>query len=141
MNLEFRMPQVGNGIANQRHGEGDAPTSPSDGACPNAKSEFGAVNLDACIAADAFTVEFQPKVALLNNSTSQFGVEALCRIHDPQHGRVSPDKFIAIAEKYNLIGRLTDGVFRKSFAAWHDWSRAGLRLRLALNVSPILLGT
>jgi EAL domain-containing protein (putative c-di-GMP-specific phosphodiesterase class I) len=36
---------------------------------------------------------------------------------------------------------LTDGVFRKSFTAWHDWCRAGLRLRLALNVSPILLRT
>ena len=135
------MAQPANVIAKEPSGEGVAITSPADGARPSGKAEFGVADLETCLEAETLCVEYQPKVALQNNKTSQFGVEALCRIYDTQHGRVSPDKFIAIAEKHGLIGRLTDGVFRKSFAAWHDWCRAGLRLRLALNVSPLLLGT
>lgn len=133
------MSKLAHGSTNTWSGEGTAHSSPSDLARPGVKPEFGVSDLQTCLATDNFTVEFQPKVALIPNSTSQFGVEALCRMHDARHGKVPPDTFIAIAERHGLIEKLTDGVFQKSFLAWHDWCRAGLRLRLALNVSPVLL--
>jgi EAL domain-containing protein (putative c-di-GMP-specific phosphodiesterase class I) len=103
-------------------------------------AQFGPKELDVCLDNRHFRVEYQPKVALLSNQTSQFGVEALCRVTDPVFGPVSPDKFIAIAEANGLIYKLTDAVSCDAFRAWQGWNVAGLPLRLALNVSPLLLG-
>lgn len=122
---------------NNRAG-GDKP-SRERAAMPGA-AQFGPRELDACLDNRHFRVEYQPKVALLSNQTSQFGVEALCRVTDPVFGPVSPDKFIAIAEENGLIAKLTDAVSCDAFRAWQGWNAAGLPLRLALNVSPLLLG-
>jgi EAL domain-containing protein (putative c-di-GMP-specific phosphodiesterase class I) len=106
---------------------------------PVARAPFSLADLQASLDSGAFFVEYQPKVALLGNATSQFGVEALCRIDDPTHGVVAPDQFIALAEKHALMERLTDGVARRAFAAWRQWAGAGLHIRMALNISPLLL--
>jgi len=102
-------------------------------------AQFGPRELEACLDNRHFRVEYQPKVALLSNQTSQFGVEALCRIGDPAFGAISPDTFIAIAEANGLIFKLTDLVACDTFRAWQSWNSAGLPIRLALNVSPLLL--
>jgi EAL domain-containing protein (putative c-di-GMP-specific phosphodiesterase class I) len=102
---------------------------------------FGPAEIDACLENHHFTVEYQPKVSLLSTSTaSQFGVEALCRMKDPRFGVISPDLFIPMAESCGLIAKLTDAVACEAFRAWQTWNAAGLCLRLALNVSPALLG-
>jgi len=102
---------------------------------------FGPADIDACLDAGNFRVEYQPKVSLLSTSAdSQFGVEALCRMKDPRFGVISPDTFITMAEKCGLIAKLTDAVTCEAFRAWGTWKAAGLTLRLALNVSPALLG-
>lgn len=102
--------------------------------------EFGPADIDRCIDKKDFRVEYQPKVSLLSTSpSSQFGVEALCRIRDPQFGAISPELFIPMAEKCGLIPKLTDAVICQAFGDWHKWQAAGLYLRLAVNVSPLLL--
>jgi EAL domain-containing protein (putative c-di-GMP-specific phosphodiesterase class I) len=101
---------------------------------------FGPKDLDDCIENGNFRVEYQPKVPLLNPSaTSQFGVEALCRMTHPSFGVISPDQFIPQAEKCGLIAKLTNAVAVEAFRAWRSWRQAELSLRLAINVSPDLL--
>ena len=100
---------------------------------------FGPRELEAALDQRHFRVEYQPKVALFSEQTSQFGVEALCRIQDPALGAIAPDHFIAIAESSGLIFKLTDAVVCDAFQAWRAWHSAGLSIRLALNVSPLLL--
>ena len=102
--------------------------------------QFGPADIDDCLENRHFRVEYQPKVSLLGPSTaSQFGVEALCRMRDPRFGPISPDKFIPMAEKCGLIAKLTDAVVCEAFQAWRSWKELDLCLRLALNVSPVLL--
>jgi EAL domain-containing protein (putative c-di-GMP-specific phosphodiesterase class I) len=125
-------------IATGPRGESAASSHPGEGARPSGTA-FAVADLENCIRTISYFVEYQPKVALLSNAASQFGVEALCRIQDPVHGRVAPDVFIGLAEKHALIGTLTDCVVRDAFAAWRTWFEAGLCVRLALNVSPLLL--
>lgn len=105
-----------------------------------AAQAFGLAELDACLDNRHFRVEYQPKIALLNTQISQFGVEALCRVTHPELGAIPPDRFIPIAENGGLIPKLTDAVVCEAFGAWRSWAGAGLHLRLALNVSPLLLG-
>ena len=64
----------------------------------------------------------------------------MCRITDPRLGVISPDKFIPMAESCGLIVKVTDAVACEAFGAWRSWQAAKLDLRLALNVSPALLG-
>jgi EAL domain-containing protein (putative c-di-GMP-specific phosphodiesterase class I) len=113
---------------------------PAAGQAPPAGSAFAPSDLDACLDNKHYRVEYQPKISLLGAADSQFGVEALCRITDPRLGVVSPDKFIPMAETCGLIAKVTDAVVCEAFGAWRTWHAAGLDLRLALNVSPALLG-
>ncbi len=103
-------------------------------------SRFGPAELDDCLEKHLFRVEYQPKVPLFDPSgSSPFGVEALCRINAPQFGAVSPDHFIPMAERCGLIPKLTHAVIGDAFRDWNMWRKAGLLLKLAVNVSPALL--
>ena len=115
---------------------GQIAAGPSQSAGP----AFAPSDLDACLDNRHYRVEYQPKISLLGTPESQFGVEALCRITDPRLGVISPDKFIPMAESCGLIAKVTDAVACEAFGAWRKWHAAGLDLRLALNVSPALLG-
>jgi EAL domain-containing protein (putative c-di-GMP-specific phosphodiesterase class I) len=57
----------------------------------------------------------------------------LARWDHPLTGIVTPDRFIGIAEEHNLIGRLSDQVFRKALAAAADWDPS---TTLSINISP-----
>jgi diguanylate cyclase (GGDEF)-like protein/PAS domain S-box-containing protein len=83
-----------------------------------------------------FTVAYQPKVDAHRRIV---GVEALARWHSAEHGRVSPDRFIPIAEETGLIVPLTDAILRQAFAAARRWQRLpGPPVQLAVNLSPRL---
>ncbi len=45
-----------------------------------------------------------------------------------------------MAESCGLIAKVTDAVVREAFDAWRGWQADKLDLRMALNVSPALLG-
>jgi EAL domain-containing protein (putative c-di-GMP-specific phosphodiesterase class I) len=76
---------------------------------------------------------YQPKVVVANAALD--GVETLVRWRHPTDGLVFPDQFIGMAEEHGLIDALTRTVLRGAFAQANAWRRAGLHLRVAVNVS------
>jgi len=80
---------------------------------------------------DQFLPYFEPQVDLATGRLT--GFEVLARWDHPLTGIIAPDRFIAIAEEHNLIGRLSDQVVRKALAAAVDWDPA---LTLSINISP-----
>jgi diguanylate cyclase (GGDEF)-like protein len=83
---------------------------------------------------DQLTLHYQPKVDLRFGEVC--GVEALIRWHHPTRGMVTPVDFIPIAESTGLINRLTTYVLRHAIRQAKDWLDAGLRLPVAVNLSP-----
>ena len=81
---------------------------------------------------------YQPKMELATGRL--VGVEALARWTDPELGPQSPAEFIPLAEEEGLIGALTDAGIREALAQWLVWRDQGLRLGIAVNISPLLLG-
>ena len=63
------------------------------------------------------------------------GVETLVRWHHPTDGLISPDRFIAIAERCHLINDLTTVVLTEALQQAKIWQQNGLSLRVAINVS------
>ncbi|MEC4016246.1 putative bifunctional diguanylate cyclase/phosphodiesterase [Streptomyces sp. H27-D2] len=86
-------------------------------------------------ALDAGEVElhYQPKVGFDGHVS---GLEALVRWVHPERGRVSPDEFIAIAESSGLMPQLTEYVLEKALGQLAIWRASGLRVAVAVNVSP-----
>jgi len=78
-------------------------------------------------------VYFQPKVTLPDCRV--VGAEALVRWRHPTRGVLPPVAFISVAEEHKLIDELTFQVFSKSMAYLGEWSRAGHKLKVAVNLS------
>ena len=77
-------------------------------------------------------VAYQPIVRAAGEEVS--GFEALVRWDHPLRGRVSPDKFIPLAEECGLIPRIGTWVLETALeeaARWPD------QVRIAVNLSPI----
>ena len=79
------------------------------------------------------TVHYQPKLDL--RSDTVVAAEALVRWTHPEHGFVSPEVFVGLAEQAGLIEELTRQVLRLSLEAVNGWRERGLRLSIAVNVS------
>ncbi|MGW2212394.1 putative bifunctional diguanylate cyclase/phosphodiesterase [Streptomyces sp. NPDC001781] len=86
-------------------------------------------------ALDAHEVQlhYQPKVRFDGQVA---GLEALVRWVHPERGRVPPDEFIAIAESSGLMPHLTEYVLETALAQVARWREQGLRVPVAVNVSP-----
>ncbi|MER6911837.1 bifunctional diguanylate cyclase/phosphodiesterase [Streptomyces sp. NPDC000594] len=86
-------------------------------------------------ALDAREVElhYQPKVRFDGHVA---GLEALVRWVHPDRGRVPPDEFIAIAESSGLMPHLTEYVLDTALAQVAIWRAQGLKVPVAVNVSP-----
>ena len=83
------------------------------------------------------TPYFQPKVDLqAAHGFPIIGAEALARWHHPERGLVPPDRFIPLAEKTGLIGRLTEAMFNAIITHIQSWAKAGIALPISLNLSP-----
>lgn len=76
---------------------------------------------------------YQPIVDLASGHV--VGVEALVRWPHPQDGMVMPDQFIGVAERSDLIDELTRVVLSAALADVATWARAGLGLRVTVNLS------
>jgi diguanylate cyclase (GGDEF)-like protein len=79
-------------------------------------------------------VFYQPKVRLSDGRVA--GAEALIRWNHPEHGLVPPDEFIPLVEKTVLLRPLTQFVLNSVLEQWSIWAARGLKLRLAVNISP-----
>ncbi len=82
---------------------------------------------------DELALFYQPKISFKSNRI--VGVEALLRWYHPQRGMVAPDEFIPLAEKTGAIQRLTQWVFTKAIRQAALWRRAGIPLKVSLNLS------
>ena len=82
-------------------------------------------------------VHYQPKVDMAEGTVR--GVEALARWTHPTLGDIRPDRFVALAEREGLIHGLTMAVLRQAFDVAARWNADGLRLSMAVNLSPRLL--
>jgi diguanylate cyclase (GGDEF)-like protein len=76
---------------------------------------------------------YQPKIEA--SSLQVTAVEALLRWKHPQLGMVSPARFIPIAEKHGLIEPIGNWVLEAALAQAAMWRKAGMRMRVAINVS------
>ena len=81
----------------------------------------------------ALTVHYQPKVALADREL--LGVECLVRWEHPEHGLVSPDDFIPVAEHTGLVGALTTRVLRTALKQCRQWNDAGRPIGVSVNLS------
>jgi diguanylate cyclase (GGDEF)-like protein len=81
-----------------------------------------------------FVMYYQPKVRLLDGRVA--GAEALIRWEHPSLGLVPPDEFIPLVEKTVLLRPLTYYVAESVLKQWREWADIGIRLPLAINVSP-----
>ena len=92
-----------------------------------------AAELRRDIARGGLLVEYQPKAALPSGDV--VGVEALARWHHPEHGFISPDVFIDIAERSGLIRPLTEYVLDVALGQLAQWRSDGYELSASVNIS------
>ncbi len=81
-----------------------------------------------------FVMYYQPKVRLMDGRVA--GAEALIRWEHPTLGLVPPDEFIPLVEKTVLLRPLTHYVAETVLRQWREWAGMGIRLPIAINVSP-----
>ncbi len=79
------------------------------------------------------TIEYQPRVNLVTGKI--VGVEALTRWDHPGLGRISPEKFIPLAEETGLIEPIGDWVMESACRQGKIWLDAGYPLQVAVNLS------
>jgi diguanylate cyclase (GGDEF)-like protein len=77
-------------------------------------------------------LEFQPLMGLKQNRFT--GLEALLRWESGEHGPVTPDEFIPVAEETGLIVPIGEWVLREACEAAMAWPGEP---RVAVNLSPV----
>ena len=89
--------------------------------------------LRRAIAAGALRLHYQPIMDLANGRP--LNVEALVRWPHPQHGLLTPDQFIPLAEQTGLIAPLTDWVLEEALRQCRAWDEARMPVDIAVNLS------
>lgn len=93
-------------------------------------------SLRKAIRLDQLRVFYQPQVEIYSGRI--IGAEALVRWFDPDHGMISPARFIPVAEACGLINDIGRFVLQETCRQGQRWLQQGLpKLTLAVNVSPI----
>jgi diguanylate cyclase (GGDEF)-like protein len=90
-------------------------------------------DLRSALEAGQMALHYQPKVEARRGCI--IGVEALMRWHHPVHGMVPPGVFIPLAERYGVINALGNWVIEEACRQMREWADAGMRLRVAINLS------
>ena len=90
--------------------------------------------LRLAIAREEFELHYQPQV---DNDNRPRSVEALLRWRSPSRGLVSPLQFIPVLEDTGMIREVSRWVFRQACRQAVQWSAQGLKLRVAVNLSPL----
>ena len=95
-------------------------------------------DLRSALANGELEVHYQPQIAYTTQQV--IGVEALLRWRHPQHGLVSPERFIPLAEQSGLILKIGDWVLEQACRQLSQWHAEGLHwLRMAVNLSTAQL--
>lgn len=85
------------------------------------------------LARGEFVVHYQPIVDMASDAV--VAAEALVRWNHPERGLIGPEAFIPLCESTGLIRALGLRVFAEAARQQVEWSRAGLRLRVSVNLS------
>ena len=83
---------------------------------------------------EQFRMFLQPKVNLSDGRVA--GAEALIRWKHPTLGLLAPADFIPMVEKTVLLQPLTHWALDHVLGIWRRWSEQGVRIPIAVNVSP-----
>ena len=94
-------------------------------------------DLRQALEGEQFELYYQPKIDGRRNRIS--GVEALVRWNHPRLGIVGPAEFIGLAERFGLIVRLGNWILNEACRQVAAWSKVGLYLRVAINLSATQL--
>lgn len=105
---------------------------------PPAREETLAHGLAEAVDTNGLALAFQPQVIAATGEI--VGAEALVRWVHPEHGAVSPDEFIPVAERTGLILPLGRWVLEKACQEAAQWQGGRSPVRLAVNVSALELG-
>ncbi len=89
--------------------------------------------LKKAIARRSLELYFQPKLEI--KSKKLLGIEALIRWKHPQHGYISPDEFISIAERSRLIIELSAWVIEEAFTVCAELHKVGHEIKVSINLS------
>lgn len=100
---------------------------------------MSASDIETGLAALQFTAHYQPKVDF--KTLKLAGVEALARWQQPDMGMLYPASFIEMAEKSDLIDRLTTRMIEVTLKQLKDWSAQGFDTGMAINLSLSYLGS
>ena len=79
-------------------------------------------------------LSYQPKIHAPTGEVT--GAEALLRWNHPRRGLISPTVFIPIAERHGLIESIGNWVIDEACRQARAWRDEGLRMRVAINLSP-----
>jgi len=96
-----------------------------------------AADLRSAFERDELWLAYQPQVDIPTGRIS--GAEALIRWRHPVRGDVPPGILLPIAERTGLMPQLTLWVLDNAVAQAARWRRTGLDIRVAVNVSAIVL--
>ncbi|WP_157691608.1 bifunctional diguanylate cyclase/phosphodiesterase [Noviherbaspirillum autotrophicum] len=83
---------------------------------------------------DGLELHYQPVMDI--KSGTLLGAEALVRLAGNEPRVVGPQVFIPVAESAGLIGQLGEWVATEACRQQEAWKRDGLRVTIAINVSP-----
>jgi diguanylate cyclase (GGDEF)-like protein len=83
---------------------------------------------------DELEIYFQPKIEL--NTLQIIGAECLLRWNHPLDGLIFPGALIQAAESYNMMNELGYWVLEQAFKDTAYLNSKGLRLKIAVNMSP-----
>jgi diguanylate cyclase (GGDEF)-like protein len=114
-------------------GDSRHPASAAAARQPQSNRARLAAELAQALDGDAVEVWFQPQADARTGRVQ--AVEALVRWRHPVHGLLLPADFVPLAETTGLIHKLTDRVLDAALAQCAAWRRAGLYLRISVNVS------
>ena len=96
-----------------------------------------AIQLHAAVENSEFELLYQPVVGL--GELQLCGVEALIRWRHPTLGRVSPDRFIPLAEEIGVIDEIGKWVLDEACQQAAQWRRSHPWMTVAVNVSAVQL--
>jgi diguanylate cyclase (GGDEF)-like protein len=89
--------------------------------------------LRRAVESEELVLHYQPKLSLAEDRIA--AVEALVRWDHPTRGFVAPAEFIPFAEQTGYISAITRWVLGKAIEQCGRWHRAGLNVRMCVNVS------
>jgi EAL domain-containing protein (putative c-di-GMP-specific phosphodiesterase class I)/CheY-like chemotaxis protein len=117
---------------------GGGESSATDSAAAKANSAVAdEARLRQAFEADELRVYYQPQISLRTGAV--VAMEALVRWQHPLRGLISPNAFLASAERADLIRSLTFFVLESALDECRGWARAGQPVSISVNLATSLL--